>query len=592
MKPAIERWDLGKESGDRSSYLREDYPSLRPSSGPPPPILPSMQSDRSSSFENIVSSCKDGGEGSVRAEPFLLPPLPVSSLDLPFDTQDGDGDVNEQHIAKDADGETNEPHNAEGIDEQVTGKHDTQNADDELKQRRDTETSALASDPPMRSLGQIEFFPPEFMVGEDAYIFDFEHIPSGDEGDQNSIQNSRMGLEDANQQVMAGPEELSNPLAWRSKSKKALVCTGNAKCINDNLRVEEWTRTLGEAEYPESASEQRTSTRTSCANDDHVSLWSGFEGAYPNTSVTTPERRSQEQPLKGKGKAIITEQTRPISAETSDNSRIQWRRASRTSAAHEARMASAPSNAIVNKPSQPTRPAPVRSARVHHQNSSLPVLDTSNTLLDHQHAVLQQRQNFIAVRQSYANEDDNDDDDVLLSDRRISLQQRTTSSGQVSTLSSAWGRPSGSNSAQSPTMANTWSTPATSPMISSSPHPPFIMTAYPLRGSYPFPPTTDITYPPPAASSPPILRRGLGPGPVPTLLDVSDAQQRQDTAQKRKQLRDISAAIARDNIEAREEAKRRQNMIIEAKMRSGAMQDVHDRAMRKMQRESRRSTGT
>lgn len=532
-------------SRTRSSSLQQEYPSLRPKSGPPPPVLPEL--DDSSDDVDRVTNANSADPTSVVNS--LMLPLRVSPLDFDVDLEDY---VREIDAPK---GEEEDP----------------------------------ASCSRTRSSGGQESYRPGSLEDQEA-VFDFELVPSGDEGERNSIQKSNLAREDADQQRQERePKPASSarvtrlPKIKRRQDRNRVSLEAAAAAAMN--RTKKWAETLDQAE---AVVEQDMSVRISTTNDEVGSMWSGFEGAYTNTTATAPETRSHEP-------TISKDVVEPI-VEQSVLSRLAAVKQGRCSSEHKSPVES----------QAPKLPAPIKSARVHERNSSLPALRTTPTLVEQQQAEFARRHRKSSSTQMFGNSavttqrsPDTDPDDEMLSARRRSLQQqaRTMSSGQVSTISSL--TPHTPTSATAQSLANT--TAITTPMTATSPHPLFVMTAHPLRGSYPSPPGAICSpvYPsPPGAvynpayqrrSSVPVLQPGmLQPGETLLGLVEQDEIRQQQIKHVRKVSQEHEAAATRRNRQDVRNNERRK-LEIEEMMRSGKLNDAHQRALQKLQRVATRN---
>jgi hypothetical protein len=552
--PAITPETTGRTDGIIATRPspQQSYPSLRPTSYPPRPTLPLLHDDQDSSSDGIDYVNVNFANSSL---PFL--PNRVSSLELPLG-----GEENGQDAALDsAEAQINSD---PGLGQEITS----------------TESQELQ-----------------------PKVFDFERIPDDIEGDRNSIQNSKAGEEDTDQchqmSKLEPNTESQDCIKPPTKISKLAVLSRKREAMD---RTQEWTETLGQADDPELSTEGGNSARVSCANDEMGSLWSGFEGAYTNTTDTSAELSFTKEQVESKDVRISEP---PVPKIPQAGILKQEKRRSR----HASGKA-------------PILPKPVKSARVDERNSSLPALNTAPTLIEQREAVLAERerasykQNSIgsaghdAYEHRHKSKSVVNTDDMTLAQRRASLQAaRTTSSGQVSTVSSNAPRSSGSMGVQSPVLTTAMTTPTTS----SPSHPHFLMTAHPLRRSYPSPPGGNFSN---ASQQAHRLSNPVSPlsGPgspvsfdkmpssdtrrngdrrksfVPvtseatTLVKQVELQEKRLAEQREEQRKAQHKAAAQTARDRRNVETRRRQMKVDEMMRQGKLDGVHQEAMRKMQR--------
>ncbi|KAG9640198.1 hypothetical protein KCU64_g13057, partial [Aureobasidium melanogenum] len=223
---------------------------------------------------------------------------------------------------------------------------------------------------------------------------------------------------------------------------------------------------------------------------------------------------------------------------------------------------------------------------------------------------------------NYNNVESTDLDEITLSQARAALHARSVSNSQVSTISSHPPRASSSVGCQSPATTTARTTPTASSPVNNCP--PFMMVAYPLRNPYPIPPCETIQpiAPPYRYSSgisnpdgkftssgvknpataiqnndswtPRTPRRSSAPVPFPaaqpTLIHRMgfDENKNKQTGETLRNTQRRGTADAAENRQ-RSEARRRRNLEAEHMMRHGYLDIAHAEAMRKIQREANKN---
>ncbi|KAG9523435.1 hypothetical protein KCV07_g2569, partial [Aureobasidium melanogenum] len=213
-------------------------------------------------------------------------------------------------------------------------------------------------------------------------------------------------------------------------------------------------------------------------------------------------------------------------------------------------------------------------------------------------------------------------DEITLSQARAALHARSVSNSQVSTISSHPPRASSSVGCQSPAITTARTTPTVSSPVNSCP--PFMMVAYPLRNPYPIPPCETIQpiAPPYRCSSgvfnldgrftpigvnnpataiqnhdswtPRTPRRSSAPVPFPAAQPTLIHRMGFDEDKKKQTGEILRNAQRRGTAEAaesrqRSDARRRRNLEAEHMMRHGYLDNAHAEAMRKIQREANKN---
>ncbi|KAH0353512.1 hypothetical protein KCU83_g3058, partial [Aureobasidium melanogenum] len=223
---------------------------------------------------------------------------------------------------------------------------------------------------------------------------------------------------------------------------------------------------------------------------------------------------------------------------------------------------------------------------------------------------------------NYNNVESTDLDEITLSQARAALHARSVSNSQVSTISSHPPRASSSVGCQSPATTTARTTPTASSPVNNCP--PFMMVAYPLRNPYPIPPcetiqpiappyryssgisnpdgrftSSDVKNPATAiqnndSRTPRTPRRSSAPVPFPaaqpTLIHRMgfDENKNKQTGETLRNTQRRGTADAAENRQ-RSEARRRRNLEAEHMMRHGYLDIAHAEAMRKIQREANKN---
>ncbi|TIA21668.1 hypothetical protein D6C80_01791 [Aureobasidium pullulans] len=453
--------------------------------------------------------------------------------------------------------------------------------------------------------------PKEFQLD----LFSWEQTSGDDDGDRKSAQESiqhsdhesdskpRAQREGTNEQRQESESVLQSPKLPEAKPRGRKSSGSHVRKLSEMEderkkevmeRTNEWCKAVVPVE-PE--------LRASSADEDTPSLWSGFEGTHTTDSIVDLTA--------GKGP---TAPRLPESALARASPLKQKKRRSRRVSVVEGKTA--------------ILPAPVISARVHERNLSLPLLNTAANLLDHREKTLGQRRKHKSYTHELAVDGSAghvamknfhsvgwvppEEDDMTLAGRRASLQAaRTMSSGQVSTVSS--------HVPYTPNSTRVQSTARTTPIASSPAHPPFITTAFPLRGAYPPPPGGELTpvspyrYAIPSSvpngintatcfdniPQPTIQENGLPTphtqrirsvpvqGAAPTLVNQIEEQEKCLKQQKEDREKAAQKAVE-DTAKARKavETQRRRTIQMEQMLRSGKYEDAHRENLRKMQRKA------
>lgn len=538
------------------------YPSLRPTSYPPRPCVPQTDDE-----------CDTPSDGRV------------SSLGLAVAMDD-----HARHVIPDQ-----APAEVESS---------TQSSEQREYEENTSEAIKLSRQDPANSEQHITQQP----LDEDETAE--QHLPLSDQED----------LNEPLQYAHLRPESLvlgqvpNDHVHQHSTRKPELTTTKWEQQEETRNRMDEWRNTLTQIEL-----NSRPPSIHPYDENDEPSVWAGFEGTHA-TDVTSERFEGHE-----------TAAPQPLQHDLSRAGALkQNKRKSRRLSDTEGK------TAII--------PTPVKSARVKKRNSALPMLDTRSTLLDNRTAIAEQRKKQISVTSNFLNDESQgavarrnfgshgkfmdgglpnhaestDLDEITLSQARAVLHARSVSTSQVSTNSSHPPRASSSVDCQSPVIT----TARTTPTVSSPVHnyPPFAMVAHPLRSPYPMPPCEPFEataspyrhsggvfgqngiFTPSGANNPATViqndnswtprtpRRSSAPAPFPAAQPTLIHRMEFDENLKRQNEENLRKAQRRGTAEAAEnkkrlDAQRRVALRAENSMRRGHLDNAHQEAMRKMQRE-------
>lgn len=546
----------------RRPKLPRRYPSLRPTSYPPPPLV--LQTD----YECDTSS----GER-------------VSSLGLAVDIVDRARHVVPDRAPVEVDSSIQLGEQREYEENSATAtrlsQHDQSNSEQHITQQTLDENEAKEQHRPRsnqedrnESLQYAHLRPKSLVVGHISY--DYDH--------QRSTHNSEL-----------------TTTKWQQLEE-----TRN--------RTDEWRNTLTQVEL-----NSRPPSIHPYEETDEPSVWSGFEGTH-TTDVTSERLESQEiaapQPLQHKSSRVgALKQNERMSRRFSD---IEGKTAILPTPAKSARVKERNSSL----PMLDTGSTLLDNRTTTAQQITKQVSLTNNFLNDETKGAVA-RMNFgshgkFADGGSPNHVESTDLDEITLSQARATLHARSVSNSQVSTVSSYAPRASSSVGCQSPVIT----TARTTPTVSSPVHnyPPFAMVAHPLRNPYPMPPCEPFQ-----ATASPYRHSGgvIGQNGASTLTGINDPATgiqnndswtsrtpRRSSAQvpfpaahptlihrmefdenlKRQNEENLRKAQKRGTAEAAEnkrrlDAQRRIALKAEHSMRRGHLDIAHQEAMRKMQRQ-------
>lgn len=389
-------------------------------------------------------------------------------------------------------------------------------------------------------------------------------------------------------------------------------------------RTQEWSKTLTDAEP-----NPRASSMHSYEAKDEPSLWKGFEGTYATKS--SAERLEEDDVVASQPQQHILSRASAIKRRSRDAPDFDGNTAILPMPVKSARV----SKHNLSLPALDTgatllATAATRKAEQKKQRS------VSVNFSNEENQGVVARRNFGSHGKFASSSSDlvesTDLDEITLSQARRALHTRATSNSQGSSIYSHGPYTSSSMSGQSPdaTTARTtpivsspvYVSPTTSPTGSSPAQacPPFVMVAPPLRNPYPLPPCETLQ-----PSSPPywysngafspghqfapegvnnqattsqeddadfrLPQRMSAPGPIPTLMArvEFDEHSRRKNAEKQvlEQRRGIAAEAAK--AKQREKQRRRRTLEIEEKMRAGQLDQQHKDLISKMQRQAMRN---
>ena len=388
-------------------------------------------------------------------------------------------------------------------------------------------------------------------------------------------------------------------------------------------RTQEWSKTLVDAEP-----DPRTLSMRSYDAKDETSLWKGFEGTYATKG--SAERLEEDDVVASQPQQHGLSRASALKRRSRDAHDIEGSAAILPTPVKSARV----SKCNLSLPALDTESTLLVAAAARKEEKSKQRSFSVNFSNEENQGTVARR-NFGSHGKFAAGSSDlvesTDLDEITLSQARRTLHTRATSNSQGSSVYSHGPYTSSSMSGQSPdaTTARTtpivsspvYVSPTTSP-IGSSPTqtcPPFVMVAPPLRNPYPLPPSETFqpsapplwysngafspghTFAPDGMSSQlttaqedadfRLPQRLSAPGPIPTLMARVEFDEHSRRKSANKQLLEQRRGIAVEAAKAkkREEQQRRRALEIEERMRAGGLDKQHKDMISKMQRQAMRN---